>query len=133
MSDTKKGVFDTAKFDSNPELILARILEHDTDVINWLRPAPQEFNITYNHGHNYEPDFVVETQNTIYLVEVKGEDKLNEPDVIAKKERSIKYCDIASRWGKANGYKEWKYLFIPSKQILPNSSFMHLAEKFCII
>ena len=86
----KRGVFSTAKFDSRPELLLARILETESaDVQNWLRPAPQEFNITYNHGHNYEPDFVVETEDTIYLVEVKGEDKLNDPDVIAKKKRGI--------------------------------------------
>ena len=126
----KRGVFNAAKFDSRPELVLARVLETGTDVQNWLRPAPQEFNITYNHGHNYEPDFVVETDDTIYLVEVKGEDKLNNPDVIAKKRRGIHYCEVASRWGKANGYKQWKYLFIPSKQIMPNSSFMQLAKMF---
>ena len=126
----KKGVFSAAKFDSHPELLLARVLETDADVLNWLRPAPQEFNITYNHGHNYEPDFVVETEDVIYLVEVKGEDKLNDPDVIAKKKRGVQYCEVASRWGKANGYKEWRYLFIPSKQVMPNSSFMQLAGRF---
>ena len=127
----KRGVFSTAKFDSYPELVLARVLEGDKeDVQNWLRPAPQEFNMTYNHGHNYEPDFVVETEKIIYLVEVKGEDKLKDPDVIAKKNRGIKYCEVASRWGKANGYKEWRYLFIPSKQVMPNSSFMQLAKRF---
>lgn len=127
----KKGVFSTAKFDSKDgELALARVLENDTDVLNWLRPHPQEFNITYNHGHYYEPDFVVETEDIIYLVEVKGEDKLHDPDVIAKKERGIQYCAVASRWGKANGYKEWHYLFIPAGQILPNSSFAQLAERF---
>lgn len=127
----KRGVFSAAKFDSRPELLLARILETESDdVQNWLRPAPQEFNITYNRGHNYEPDFVVETENTIYLVEVKGEDKLNAPDVIAKKKRGIQYCEVASRWGKANGYKQWRYLFIPSKQVMPNSSFMQLALRF---
>jgi len=127
----KRGVFSTAKFDSYPELVLARVLEGDKeDVQNWLRPAPQEFNMTYNHGHNYEPDFVVETEKIIYLVEVKGEDKLKDPDVIAKKNRGIQYCEVASRWGKANGYKEWRYLFIPSKQVMPNSSFMQLAERF---
>ena len=127
----KRGVFSTAKFDSKDgELTLARVLETDDDVQNWLRPHPKEFNITYNHGRNYEPDFVVETESTIYLVEVKGEDKLNDPDVIAKKKRGIQYCEVASRWGKANGYKEWRYLFIPSKQVMPNSSFMLLAKRF---
>ena len=129
--DIKRGVFENAKFDSLPELVLARVLETETDdVENWLRPSPREFNITYNHGHTYEPDFVVETKDTIYLVEVKGEDKLQDPDVIAKKKRGIQYCEVASRWGKANEYKEWKYLFIPSKQIMPNSSFVQLAKRF---
>lgn len=126
----QKGVFSTAKFDSYPELLLARVLEVDGDVQNWLRPAPKEFNITYNRGHSYEPDFVVETENVIYLVEVKGEDKLNDPDVIAKKKRGIQYCEVASRWCKANGYKPWQYLFIPSKQIMSNSSFIQLAKQF---
>ncbi|MCL1697330.1 DEAD/DEAH box helicase [Lysinibacillus sp. BPa_S21] len=126
----KKGAFNIAKFDSHPELVLARILEVDPDVINWLRPSPQEFNITYNKGKLYEPDFVVETDKVIYLVEVKGEDRLKDPDVIAKKNRAIKYCDIATTWGKANGYKEWRYLFIPSKQIMANSSFTQLSKQF---
>lgn len=126
----KRGVFNSAKFDSLPELLLARVLDTDNDVQNWLRPAPHEFNITYNRGHNYEPDFVVETDRVIYLVEVKGEDKLNDPDVIAKKNRGIQYCEVASRWGKANGYKEWRYLFIPSKQIMPSSSFKQLIQRF---
>lgn len=126
----KHGVFNTAKFDSLPELVLARVLDNDADVQNWLRPAPREFNITYNRGRHYEPDFVVETDGVIYLVEVKGEDKLNDPDVIAKKKRGVQYCEVASRWGKANGYKEWRYLFIPSQKIMPNSSFMQLAKQF---
>lgn len=127
----KRGVFSTAKFHSKEgELTLARVLETDNDVQNWLRPHRKEFNITYNHGHIYEPDFVVETDRIIYLVEVKGEDKLNDPDVIAKKKRGIQYCEVASHWGKANGYKEWRYLFIPSKQVLPNSTFMQLAQRF---
>ena len=126
----KKGVFSTAKFDSYPELLLARVLETDPDVLNWLRPAPQEFNITYNHRRIYEPDFVVETENSIYLVEVKGEDKLTDSDVIAKKKRGIQYCEVASRWSNANGCKQWRYLFIPSKQVLPNSSFAQMTKQF---
>lgn len=128
--DIKKGVFSEAKFDSEPELTLARVLERDDDVKNWLRPAPNEFNITYNHGHSYQPDFVVETDDMVFLVEVKGENMLTDPDVIAKKERAMEYCSAASRWGKANGYKNWQYLFIPSKQVTGSSSFRRLAEQF---
>ncbi len=126
----EKGVFRTAKFDSCPELALARLAEKDPDVLNWLRPAPQEFNITYNNGKGYEPDFVIETKDAIYLVEVKGEDKLNDADVIAKKKRSVQYCNVATQWNKANGYKEWRHLFIPAQQIQPSSSFTHLSQRF---
>ena len=113
-----------------PELLLGRTLETDTDVVNWLRPASTEFNITYNRNRKYEPDFVVETTTYIYLVEVKGEDKLNDPDVVAKKKRAVQYCKTVSNWSKANGYKEWKHLFIPSQQIQANSSFNNLATRF---
>jgi len=129
--EIKKGVFTAAKFDSKEgELTLARVLDRDDDVLKWLRPAPNEFNITYNRGKRYEPDFVVETANCCYLVEVKGEDKLTDPDVLAKKKRGIQYCEVATRWCRANGYKPWKYLFIPSKQVMVNSSFAKLAEMF---
>lgn len=127
----KKGVFAEAKFDSKEgELTLARVLDRDEDVLKWLRPAPNEFNITYNRGRGYEPDFVVETADCCYLIEVKGEDKLNDPDVLAKKKRGIQYCEVATRWCRANGYKPWKYLFIPAKQVLTNSAFIRLAERF---
>ena len=127
----KKGVYPEAKFDSDEsELTLARLLDRDDDVLKWLRPAPNEFNITYNRGKRYEPDFVVETADCCYLVEVKGENKLTDPDVLDKKKRGIQYCDVSTRWCKANGYKPWRYLFIPSKQVLPNSSFAQLAKRF---
>lgn len=126
----KKGVFAEAKFDSMPELIFARVIDRDSDVKNWLRPAPTQFNIYYNGNRRYEPDFVVETYHTIYLVEVKGEDKLNDPDVLAKKERAIKCCQISTEYAKANGYKPWKHLFIPAKHITMSSSFTNLAERF---
>ena len=128
----RKGVYDCAKFDSHDgELTFARIIDRDPDVINWLRPTPNQFKITYNRGKRYEPDFVVETEQVIYLVEVKGEDKLKDPDVIAKKERGVRYCEASTAWGLANGYKEWRYLFIPSKETTKtNASFSVLAERF---
>lgn len=129
----QKGVFEEVNLDSaEGELSFARIIERDEDVLNWLRPSPKEFNITYNHGKNYEPDFVVETEDTIYLVEVKAEKDMNDPDVIAKEKRGILYCETVTHWSEANGYKPWKYLFIPANQIFPNSTFMMIAKKFTV-
>ena len=131
----KYGVHDRAKFDSKPERDFAAILEYEGNagnVIQWLRPAPMEFNITYNRGKRYEPDFVVETKDVIYLVEIKGEDKLYDPDVIAKKERSKKYCETVTAWNTANGYKPWKHLFIPSMSVKVTSTLAALAAVFVV-
>ena len=125
----KKGVFGEVKLDSDEgELSFARLIERDSDVLNWLRPSPREFNITYNHGRNYEPDFVVETEDTIYLVEIKAEKDLTDSDVIAKKKRGILYCETVTHWSEANGYKPWKYLLIPANKIYANSTFKTLVK-----
>ena len=50
-------------------------------------------------------------------------------DILVRDKTSLNYA-VTSRWGKANGYKEWRYLFIPTGQIWSNSSFMQLAERF---
>ena len=128
----KKGVFSTTKFDSKPELILARVLEKDPIVQNWLRPAPAEFNITYNRGKRYEPDFVVETNDSFYIVEVKGEDKIDSADVVSKSDRAVQFCKVVTNWANATGRKPWKYIFIPSQQIKANSSFSNIVARFLV-
>ena len=127
----KRGVFDTAKFDSVPELQLAKIVERETNFVEkWLRPSHIDFNITYNDGKSYEPDFVIETAKIIYLVEVKGDDKLNDPDVLAKKQKSIEYCKLVSKWAEETGNKKWIHVFIPASKISSISTFKYLSEYY---
>lgn len=129
----KRGVFDTAKFDSVPELQLAKILERESNFVQkWLRPSSADFNITYNEGKNYEPDFVVETEKMTYLVEVKGEDKLDDPDVLAKKKKSVEYCKLVSKWAEETGNKKWTHVFIPASQISSKSTFRYLSEYYAV-
>lgn len=131
--DIKKGVFDTTKFDSVPELQLAKILERETNFVQkWLRPSPLDFNITYNNGKSYEPDFVIETEKIIYLVEVKGDDKLNDSDVLAKKQKSIEYCKLVSKWAEETGNKKWIHVFIPASKISSMSTFKYLSEYYAV-
>lgn len=125
-----KAVTEPYKFDSNPERLFALACENSPEVIQWLRPAATQFNITYNRGRRYEPDFVVETSDMYYLVEVKAKNKLNDPEVIAKKNRAIKYCKVATEYNLANGHKGFVYLFIPHDEISSTSSFNNLKERF---
>lgn len=125
-----KSVTTPFKFDSNPERLFAISCDNSPEVIQWLRPSSKQFNITYNRGQRYEPDFVVETSDMYYLVEVKDKTKMNDPVVIAKKERAIQYCKLASEYNVANGHKPFKYLFIPHDQVSTNSSFNNLKSRF---
>lgn len=126
----RKALTSPFKFDSEPERLFACACENSPEVIQWLRPAATQFNITYNRGHRYEPDFVVETEDMYYLVEVKDRRRLTDPEVEAKKERAIKYCKVASEYNIAKGHKAFKYLFIPHDEVTSSSSFNNLKDRF---
>lgn len=118
------------KFDSDPERIFAIICESDKQVIKWLRPAPHQFKLVYKNGKRYQPDFVIETTDFYYLVEIKGENLLMDEDVVLKRERAVKYCELASIYCKSNGFKEWRHLFIPAKQVKVNTSIQFLISQY---
>lgn len=126
----KKALHPIYKFDSAPEKRFAIICEQNEEVIKWLRPAAKQFNLFYGNGQRYEPDFVVETSDTMYLVEIKGEDKLNDENNLQKKQRAVRYCQVASVYASGHGLKQWKHLYIPSQQVQTNSSFTMLAQRF---
>lgn len=50
----------------------------------------------------------------------------HDPEVEVKKDRTIKYCKVATEYNLANGYKGFKYLFIPHDEISSSSSFNNL-------
>ena len=129
-NDMKKALHPIYKFDSEPERKFAIVCESSPEVLKWLRPAPKQFNLMYGNNQRYEPDFVVETNDTMYLVEIKGEDKLNAEENLQKKARAIRYCELANIYCEQHGLKYWKYLYIPSKQVQTNSSFTMLAQRF---
>ena len=126
----KKALHPIYKFDSAPEKRFAIVCEQSKEVIKWLRPAAKQFNLFYGNGQRYEPDFVVETSDTMYLVEIKGEDKLNDENNLQKKQRAVRYCQVASVYASGHGLKQWKHLYIPSQQVQTNSSFTMLAQRF---
>ena len=126
----KKALHPIYKFDSAPERRFSIVCETDPEVQKWLRPAPKQFNLFYDGNRRYEPDFVVETSDTMYLVEIKGEDRLNDEDNLHKKQRAVRYCQVANVYCEGNELKTWKYLYIPSQQVQTTSSFNMLAQRF---
>lgn len=61
---------------------------------------------------------------------MKGADRLGDPETLAKKERGERYCELMTHWGRADGYKDWRYLFIPADEAREGVTFMGLAERY---
>jgi type III restriction enzyme len=116
----KKACHDKYKFDSKSEKDFATLLEKDSSsfVSKWLRPSSRQFNITWGKfGQKYEPDFVVETSETIYMVEVKSSKDVSTAEVQEKARAANLYCSNASEYTYERGGKAWKYVIIPHDQI----------------
>jgi type III restriction enzyme len=119
------------KFDSKTEQDLAFVCETDNAVEKWMRPAPNQFRIYWdNNSKKYEPDFIVETQDGIYIVETKAESNLQDDDVLQKMTAAKKYCQYASEFTSANGGKKWTYLLVPHSAVSRTISFKFLIAQY---
>lgn len=120
----KKSCHSYYKFDVKPEKEFAVILEDDKTVQKWLRPAHNQFKIFYsNQSKMYEPDFVVQTEKVIYMVEIKDHAELQADDVQDKARSANEYCKAVNTYLKERGGRTWKYLLVPDDQIATNKDF----------
>ena len=123
------------KFDSSDEARMAHLLDKDSSVEDWLRPAPNQFEGLYwrdevgNSQHRYEPDFVVEFENEIVMIEVKPGSEINNLDVQEKKKTADKYCELVSKnVGKHGIVKPWRYTIVPTEKITVSSTVASLLR-----
>ncbi len=128
-SGFKKACHNLYKFDSKSEKDFAAILEKDTDVLKWLRPADSQFELYWKYNSKrYHPDFVVETADSIFMVEIKAEKDIDDTEVQEKAEAGKKYCESATVFNLANGGKQWVYVLIPHTAVAPNMSLKGLCK-----
>ena len=123
-----KSYYTEYKFDSKTELDFSFILENDGKVFKWLRPAKEQFNIYWSNGsRRYEPDFVVETEHYIYMIETKAANEMTNEEVLMKKQAAEEYCRNATEYNLENDGKAWKYVLIPHDKINKASNFSFLV------
>ena len=106
------------KFDSDTERRFAIILERA--VLKWFKPAKGQFQIYYKLGPEqpeYIPDFVAETETTIFMVETKARADINTQEVRAKAAAALQWCKHASDHAARVGTKPWKYLLVPHDEM----------------
>lgn len=122
-----KSYYTEYKFDSKTEHDFSFVLENDKKVLRWLRPAREQFSIYWSNGSKrYEPDFIVETANAIYMVETKAAANVSTEEVQQKKTAAEEYCRHASEFTAENGGKPWKYVLLPHDSVDRTASFEYL-------
>jgi len=130
-SDFQRCLYPVQKFDSEAERKLAVILERDS--LKWFKPAKGQFQIVYRQGADhleYQPDFVAEADDHIYMLEPKAAHQLNDPVVLAKREAAVTWCRNASNYAAGYGGKPWRYALIPHDAITENMALSALVERF---
>ncbi|NLH57670.1 MAG: DEAD/DEAH box helicase family protein [Rikenellaceae bacterium] len=129
---SKKSVFNKIIGDSDFELEFADFLEFADDVISFAKNYYEiHFKIDYRNASgaisSYYPDFFVKTDSkTIYIVETKGREDL---DDIEKIKRLKQWCEDASERQKRVAYR---MLYVKQEEwdkYKPNS-FKQLADTF---
>lgn len=126
----KKACHTLYKFDSDTERVFAIVLENDKDVLKWLRPSAKQFNIYYGPGgvNRYEPDFIVETAEEIYMVETKASNETGSSVVKEKAAAAEEFCRAVTEWNSQNGGKPWKYVLLAHSEVHRQSSFKYLMD-----
>ncbi len=128
-SGFERCLYRLTKFQSDTERKLAIILERDSK--RWFRPAKGQFQIFYKVGHaqqEYLPDFVAETDAIILMLEPKKASDLTSPDVQAKRDAGIKWCEHATAYASQHGGKPWQYVLIPHDLVAENMTLVGLIQ-----
>jgi AIPR protein len=127
----QRCLYPIQKFQSDSERRLAIIL--DRDALKWFKPARGQFQLYYKLGIDhleYQPDFVAETVDGIYMLEAKARNDLHDVEVQSKKDAAVQWCSHATRHTVSNGGKPWQYLLIPHDVITENMTIAGLASSF---
>lgn len=123
-----KSLYPLVKFDSDSERIFSVILEQDSLVKKWVKPARGVFSfINYSRDSCYEPDFIVETGVSMFLCEIKRRSDLETPDVLSKAEAAFRWCHLATRHALGKNKKPWNYLLIPHDELRLSKTFEGLV------
>jgi type III restriction enzyme len=127
-------LYPVQKFQSDTERVLSVIL--DREAAKWFKPGRGQFQIFYKWGadqREYQPDFVSETADAIYMVEPKMRKEMEDGEVIAKKDSAVRWCEHASNHAAKTGGIPWRYLLIPHDAIAENMSIKGLAAQFHVL
>lgn len=112
-------------FDSEPERAFANLVDDEDTVEVWSRILRGELTVPWDGGR-YHPDFYVRAGGTHYLVEVKADNALGDPEVRAKRDAARAWARKVSDEG-AHG--AWRYLLVGEGAVKGSATFDALTRQ----
>ena len=106
----RKCLYPLQRFESDPEGRFAVVLEVDATVKKWVKPAKGNFQVHFRGGELCEPDFVMETQDSPCLAEVKARGQMDDGVVLAKARAVVVWCHHATQHTLTTDGKPWRYV-----------------------
>ncbi len=128
---SRKSPYQFHKFDSDPERRFAALIDSDNmpAVVRWLRPAAGQFDIEYDRGRRYEPDFVVECTDRKLIVEVKAERDLADATVQEKARAARAWVANANQFAAEGDGKQWGYALLSERDVTESLTLAGLLGK----
>ena len=119
----KKSYYSQNGFDSDTERAFSVILEDDKEVLRWIKPPLNQLGIFWQAGQQYNPDFLVETNDGKYMIEVKARNEVSTTEVQIKAQEGVKWCKYATQVDFDN--KKWKYRLVTDDCINIGNTFKY--------
>lgn len=123
----KKSYYSQNAFDSDDERRFSVILEEDDAVLRFIKPPLNQLGLFYKAGKQYNPDFIVETDDAKYVIEIKAANRTEDIDVLDKAKSAIQWCSCAT--DVDTDHKPWYFKLIPGQEIIIGNTFKYMIGK----
>lgn len=123
----KKSYYSQNAFDSDDERRFSVILEEDDAVLRFIKPPLNQLGLFYKAGKQYNPDFIVETDDAKYMIEIKAANRTDDADVLDKAKSAIQWCSCAT--DVDTDHKPWHFKLIPGQEIIIGNTFKYVVGK----
>lgn len=123
----KKSYYSQNAFDSDDERRFSVILEEDDAVLRFIKPPLNQLGLFYKAGKQYNLDFIVETNDAKYMIEIKAANRTDDADVLDKAKSAIQWCSCAT--DVDTDHKPWHFKLVPGQEIIIGNTFKYVVGK----
>ena len=140
--EMQKTIYTRTPFPSHGgglEKAFIEFIDADGAVDRWIKISETRHcfaSITYMRTDGllatYHPDFIVKTEEKLYLVETKGSDKVKDPNVQQKRRAAVEWCEKINQLSEElRDNRKWEYVLIGEEEFYGLSTNGATFEDIC--